>query len=226
MACGVLKHIVTCKIALLLLVIVCSKASAQEEWHLKKDEDGIQVYTANTANSNFKSIKVVCTVKAGTFGQLVTFLMDVSAQHDWVYNNKSTELIKKISSSEMIFYSEVSVPWPCTNRDYISHITINQPTPQLVTIDAHSEPDLLPEKAGKVRVRVSKAHWDVTKVGNDALKIVYTVTFDPAGAVPAWLTNMFVTKGPMETFEKLRAGVSKPPYANAHVDFIRETPNP
>ena len=219
---GLLKHIVMRRIAqILLLCLVCARVSGQDEWELKKDEDGIKVFTACTPNSNFKSIKVECTVKA-TPSQLVAFLMDIQAQHDWVYNNKSTQLVKKIGSNEMIFYSEVSVPWPCTNRDYISHITIKQPTPQLVTIDAHAEPDLLPVKEGKVRVMTSKAHWDVTSLSKDLLKIVYTVQFDPAGSVPAWLTNMFVTKGPLQTFQKLRECVSRPVYQNAHVDFIKD----
>ena len=117
----------------MLLILACPDVNAQSVWELKKDVDGIKVFTTNTPNSNFKSIKVECTVKAKA-SQLVAFLMDLSAQHDWVYNNKSTSLIKKLGSNEMIFYSEVSVPWPCTNRDYISHITINQPNPQLVTI--------------------------------------------------------------------------------------------
>ena len=211
-----------CKyVMVLLLLLGAFRALAQDNWQLKKDEDGIKVFTASTPNSNFKSIKVECSVKAKA-AQLVAFLMDISAQHDWVYNNKNTSLLKKIGANEMIFYSEVSVPWPCTNRDYISHITITQPTDKLVTIDAHSEPDLLPAKEGKVRVKNSKAHWDVTRLGNELLQIVYTVQFDPAGSIPAWLTNMFVTKGPFETFQKLREGVSKPAYANATVDFIRE----
>jgi hypothetical protein len=59
-------------------------------------------------------------------------------------------------------------------------------------------------------------------MGKELLKIVYTVEFDPSGAVPAWLTNMFVTKGPLQTFQKLRLAVSRPAYANATVDFIKE----
>jgi hypothetical protein len=193
----------------------------QQDWKLKKEQDGILVYTATTPNSDFKSIKVECTIKARA-SQLVAFLMDVDRQRDWVYNNKNSQLIKKIASNEMIFYSEVSVPWPCTNRDYISHITVAQPNPALVTIDAHSEPDLLPVKDGKVRVKNSRAHWDVTRLSSELLKIVYTVQFDPSGSVPSWLTNMFVTKGPLETFQKLREGVSKPAFHDAHVDFIKE----
>ncbi len=206
---------------LLLLMFFCFNATAQLDWKLKKDDDWIKVFTASTPNSDYKSVKVECTFKA-KFSQLVTYLMDVDKQHEWVYNNKTSHLLKRIKDNEMIFYSEVSVPWPCTNRDYISHITITQPTPQLVNIDAMSEPDLLPNKEGKIRVRSSRAHWDITKEGNDFLKIIYVVQFDPSGSVPAWLTNLFLTKGPIETFQKLRDGVSKVALAESKLNFINE----
>jgi hypothetical protein len=62
----------------------------------------------------------------------------------------------------------------------------------------------------------------MTAIGNNTIKIDYVVQFDPSGSVPAWLTNMFVTKGPMETFEKLQGRVSMQVYKNARFDFIKD----
>jgi START domain len=219
-----IKHIVKSVLLIVIIMVMGAVTTclyAEPEWKLRKDEEGIKVYTANTDNSNFKSVKVECVVNA-RFSQLVAFLMDVDKQHDWVYGNKSSQLIKKTGANDMVFYSEVSVPWPCTNRDYIAHITVAQRSPQLVTIDSHSEPDLLPLKQGKIRVRSSVAHWEVTSSGKDGLKIVYTVSFDPSGTVPAWLTNLFITKGPFQTFQKLKEQVMLPAYQNAYVDFIKD----
>jgi len=206
-------------IMILFLSLAGTAASAQFNWQLRKDEDGVKVYTSSTANSNFNSIKVECTVKA-TQSQLIAFLLDISRQHEWVYNTKSSHLLKTIRPNELIFYSEVSVPWPCTNRDYIAHFTINQVSQQLLTIDSHAEPGLLPAKPGLVRVQKSVAHWEVTTTAGGLL-IVYTLQFDPGGSVPAWLTNLFVTKGPLQTFRKLKEEVSLPEYQNAHFDFIK-----
>jgi START domain-containing protein len=205
----------------LLLSFACPVLRAQDDWQLKRDEKGIKVYTRSSENSNFKSIKVDCIVNA-TAPQLVAFLLDVDRQCDWVCNYKCSKLVKKVCDSEIIFYSEVSVPWPCANRDYVSHITFTQPYKGFVVITAHSEPDLVPRQEGKVRVVKSNARWEVTSVSPGQQHIVYTVEFDPAGSVPAWLVNMFVTKAPYETFEKLRKGVSLPQYQNAHLAFIKE----
>lgn len=193
--------------------------NAQFKWQLKKDENGVKVYTSGTENSNFKSIKVECVLKA-TQSQLVAFLLDISRQHDWVYGTKTSQLLKIIRPNELIFYSEVSVPWPATNRDYIAHFTINQVSPLLLTIDSHAEPGLLPVKPGLVRVQKSIAHWEVTTIAG-GLQIVYTLQFDPGGSVPAWLINMFITKGPLQTFEKLKEKAVGPEYQNTRIDFIK-----
>jgi hypothetical protein len=203
-----------------LLSLTATGAYAQPDWNLKRDEDGIKVYTASTPNSDFKSIKVESTVNA-TLPQLVSFLLDIDKQKDWVFNTRSTRLLKKVAPNEFIFYAEVSVPWPCTNRDYIAHFKIIQTAPGTLSVDSQGEPDYLPAAAGFVRVKHSVAHWDITTISAAQLRVVYTVQFDPSGSVPAWLTNMFVTKGPFETFENLRKGVAGPQYQHAQVDFIK-----
>ena len=204
-----------------LLCLIGTTVVAQSDWHLKKDEEGIKVYTAETPNSNFKSIKVDCIINA-TVPQIIACLSDMSIQTEWVYNSKSAKLIKQIKENEFAFYSEVSVPWPGTNRDYIAHIVINQVSPTVTTIDSHSDPTLVPEKDGLVRIKKSTAHWELTTINKGSVRIVYTLAFDPAGAAPAWLINLFVTKGPLETFKKLKEEVKKPAYQNAHFDYIKE----
>ncbi len=208
-------------VGVVMLCFVTNFALGQCSWQFKKEDDGIKIYTGRAPNTNFKAIKVECTVNA-RLSQLVAFLLDVSGQNEWVYGNKSSELVKKIGTNEIVFYSVVDLPWPCANRDYISHIIFTQESPQALSIEAHTEPDLLPEKSGLVRIRESHAHWDISSVDKEHQSIVYTVQFDPGGSLPAWLVNMFVTKGPLQTFQKLRVCVAKPQYKNAQVDFIKE----
>ena len=205
----------------LLLCLRSTGVNAQDKWQLEMEEDGIKVFTTNTDNSCFKSIKVECTINASQ-SQLVAFLLDIEKQPEWVYNNKSSKFIKKVKDNELVFYSEVNVPWPCNNRDYIAHFSINQVSLEQMSIDSHAEPDFLPQKKGLIRVKSSVSHWDIKTVSNNLLSIVYTVQFDPGGSVPAWLTNMFVAKGPYQTFRKLRTSVNNPQYQNARFDFIKE----
>ncbi len=206
-------------VIILLLSLISVGACAQQNWQLRKDDDGIKIYTANTPNSNFKSVKVELIINAKP-SQLVAFLMDIPRQHDWIYNNKVAYIVRKISDNEFITYSEYNVAWPCSNRDYVARVVFRQQAPGQVVIDSHSEPDLLPAKEGKIRVKKSEAHWDITTLPNGQLKVVYTVHCDPAGAVPAWLMNIFLTKAPHQTFKKLKEEVPK--YQAPALSFIKD----
>jgi len=208
-------------ILLFLLFSVFQNTGNATEWTLKKENNNLKIYTATVANSDYKSVKVECTVTA-KFTQVIAALFDIDRQHEWVYNDKESKLLKQVSENELIYYSEVSVPWPCTNRDFIAHLKVTQSSPAVVSIASHAEPDFLPQKDGIVRVKSSSAQWTLTAIGNNQVKIDYIMQFDPSGSVPAWLTNMFVTKGPFETFDKLQSRINLPAYQNVHYDFIKD----
>jgi len=109
-------------------------------------------------------------------------------------------MLKINKPNDFLFYSEVNVPWPCANRDFIVHMIINNPTADDITIDLYSEPNWVPIKEGVVRVKKHSAHWNIENLGKGELKVEYILSFDPAGSVPAWVTNLFVFKAPFETF--------------------------
>lgn len=196
-------------------------ASAAREWALKKQNGDLKVYTAPVPNSPCKAVRVQCTVN-GKFSQVIASLCDLPRQKEWVYNIKSSTLLKKVQENELIYHSEVSVPWPCANRDFIAHLKIEQPSTSVVTITTKGESSYIPEKEGVVRVKTSSALWTMTALGNNKIAVDYVVQFDPAGDVPSWLINMFVTKGPYETFDKLQQRIDMPEYKAAHYDFIKE----
>ncbi|RYZ55586.1 MAG: hypothetical protein EOP49_02520 [Sphingobacteriales bacterium] len=62
----------------------------------------------------------------------------------------------------------------------------------------------------------------MTPLPGNQLRIEYLAKADPAGAVPAWIANMFVTKGPYETFVQLRKVVARPAYQLAKFDWIKD----
>ncbi len=203
----------------LLLVMFGAAAIAQPNWRLRKVENGIQIFTAQTDNSNFKLLKVEVSVSAN-INQLIAFLLDIEKQSEWVYSTKYSNIVKVVAPNELIFYSEVDLPWPCSDRDYIAHFVIQEVRPGYVTIDSRTDADRLPLKKGLVRVPKSVAHWDITSISEHELKIVYTLYFDPGGILPAWLVNLFITKGPGHTFQHLRTGVNQPKYKDATFPFL------
>jgi len=158
-----------------------------------------------------------------SLSQLVAVLLDVKTAPEWVYSTKSCVLLKQVSPSELYYYSEVTIPWPASNRDFIAHlITVQESQTKVVTVYGPTAPDLVPVKKDIVRVRRSEGKWVLTPTAHHTVKIVYTLHVDPGGNIPAWLVNMFATKGPHESFKSLKVQLKKPAYANVRLSFIKE----
>ncbi len=194
----------------------------QENWKLRTEKEGIAIFTRALPDSKFKAVKVECEL-AATLSQLIAVILDVNTGAQWVYSTKSYVLLKQVSPSELYYYSEVSVPWPASNRDFIAQLKVVQDThTRVVTVYGPTVPDYLPVKKDIVRVPKSEGKWVISPVGKDRIKVEYTLRVDPGGDIPAWLINLFATKGPYESFKNLKAQLKKPAYAQAHLSFITD----
>jgi hypothetical protein len=194
---------------LIICLLQFQVAFAQTNWELSKDKNGIKVYTASNSTSKFKSIKVEANVE-GTLEKLMNILMDVSNNKNWVYNTRYSYLIRKTSKNDILYYAETSLPWPISNRDMIIrmqffHDTINK----TLKVIATGVPDELPEKKGLVRIKYFNGLWDVKYNDENKMLINYILTMEPGGSVPAGITNMFISKGPYETFNNLSNALKK-----------------
>ena len=204
-----------------LLIFLCGgDVQAQSAWKLSTEKEGIKVYTSEFPDSKIKAIKVECEVNA-TASQIVALLMDVNTSADWVYHVKACQLIKQVSPSELYYYSEVNMPWPVANRDFVAHLIVSQdPVTKTVVVDGPCVTGLIPERKGVVRIGNSTGKWIITPGSNDQTKIEYSIHVDPGGHIPAWMVNMFATEGPLRIFEQLKMRVQKPEYKNAVLPFI------
>lgn len=196
------------------------RTGVKDGWKLKVEKEGITIYTRTLPDSRFNAVKVECTLPA-TLSQFVAVILDVNSGDQWEYSTKSSVLLKQVSPSELYYYSEVSVPWPVSNRDFIAHLkAVQDPNTRVVTIYGPTVPDYIPEKKDIVRVLRSEGKWIISPVAGNYVKVEYTLRVDPGGNVPPWLINMFATKGPYESFKKLKIHLQKPVYVQARLPFI------
>ncbi len=205
-----------------LLLLIITSVDAQTDWKLKNEKNGIKVYSSTVSGSKFNSIRVVCELNA-TASQVVEVLLDIKTSPEWIDHTKSCTLIKQVSPSELYYYSEINLPWPAQNRDFVAHLTVHQnPVTKVVTVDGPAVPGFVETKSGIVRVKSSKGLWILTPLKRDLVKVEYTLQVDPGGDIPAWLVNLLATQGPMKSFEGLIAQLKKPAYQNASLPFITD----
>ncbi|HSZ87603.1 MAG TPA: START domain-containing protein [Puia sp.] len=208
--------------ALIFFVTVFSiSANAQNDWRLKKEQSGIKIYMRTNEHSSFNEIKVEMTIQAKP-SWLVALLLDVPNHSHWVYNVKTSYVLKKMADNELYFYEVVDSPFPASDRDLVVHLKITQDSAtKIMNISAINIPNYIPAKKGIVRVPVSNESWKVIPINTNSLRIEYYLEIDPGGSIPAWLLNNFAEKGPYESFRHLQEQVDNPKYKNAAVSFIR-----
>ena len=207
---------------LLFCLLFQTTAQCQEDWKLKKDKNGIKVYSRKTPNFKFEEIKVDCIFE-GKISQLAAVILDVKKQYQWVYKTAKSELLKQVTNADLFYYSEIECPWPFHNRDLIARMTITQNTStKILSIVAKSVDNYLPSKKNLVRVKYSNALWTITPLNNAQFKVEYKIQIDPGDGVPAWILNMFATNGPYESFKNLKDKIMLPAYAAAKFPFIKD----
>lgn len=194
---------------------------AQEDWKLKMDKEGIQIYSRPCADSRINSLRVSCILEA-TLSQITAVLLNVNSQDEWFYHTKSKVLLD-VSPSELYYYAELYLPFPFSNRDFVEHIKLSQdPTTKIIIMDVQNVPDYISSKKDFIRVLQSSCKWVITPSGKDQIIIEFTLFADPAGSIPIWLVNRFSMYGPFETFKKLKDYIRKPEYSNVQLPFIKD----
>ena len=149
-------------------------------------------------------------------------LLDIPASDEWIYATKFGRVQKTISPQELIYHSEIDVPWPANNRDFIVRVKLEQDSiTKKLTVDGENLPHYLKEQEHVVRIMHTESNWTVTP-RDKYLDIVFTLHVHPGGSIPAWLTNLFATRGPLETFRNLRSQVNKPEYNGMKFLFLED----
>jgi len=201
-------------IAIAFSFIFLTPSRAQNNWTLSTQHEGISVYTRPASNPKLKAIKVVSLIPASS-SQLLAAIMDIETCDEWVYHSKKNIMIKQISALDLIYYSELEVPWPCENRDYVVHVQASQNVQtKVITVNSPCIPGYVPVKDKIVRIPHSVGYWTITPQAKNQVRAEYVLEVDPMGTIPAWLINLFATKGPLETFKGLKVHVQQDKYKN------------
>src|SRR4051812_17142877 len=94
---------------IIVLSLVPAICLAQEKWTLKKNENGIAVYTRKLNSEKFKEIRVVCEFEASA-DKLIEVLQDVNHHKEWVYKTTESYLISRKNKDTLFYYSKISLP--------------------------------------------------------------------------------------------------------------------
>lgn len=189
----------------LLLSTFCffSLCLTAQDCVLKKEKDGVKVYTCKSDTSKFRSLQAEFTIQNTSIEELKTFLFSVPKYMKWQYNVIESSLVKSINPNEMIYRVVIDAPWPLDNREMIVHFTAIIHHKDHANFYIQTVASGLPLKDNLVRVPFSQASWTITRI-NGSLDVTYRMNIDPGGYVPPLLVNMAMADGPHQSFRNLK----------------------
>lgn len=191
-------------------------------WNPSKSGHGVKVFTRSVPGTPIKEIKAELELDC-SINTAVACLTDISAYPQWIYQMIEARVIKQISTTEFEVYQRVKTPWPLDDRDVCGHYQFKQdPNTHDISLITHAVPKVLPTVAGVVRVQKNRTTWTIKPIAKNKNKCEYFLLLDPAGEVPSWIINLFISEGPYTSLVKLKQRVHLPKYAHARVPWVIE----
>ncbi len=215
-----MKIRVETKCALLALGMLWAKAGIA--WDLKKDADGVKVYTQEVKGSNMREFKAVTTMHS-TLAGLMAVLEDVESYPSWFAACKEAKVLKVVSDTERLHYFVNDAPFPISLRDMILRIQVTQDEKTKdVTIHLNDDKEFMPPAKGMVRVTHLKGYWEFKPVGKGDVEVTYRLHTEPGGSLPAWAVNVTIVDNPFKTVKSMREKVKDSKYQKAKYALLKE----
>ena len=91
-------------------------AQSDDDWKLKSEKSGVKVYYRKP--SDIYELKLATSIKVPLSG-IVRLFDEVDKYPSWGYKVSEARLLKRVSPTEMYYYSKIDFPWPMSDRDLI-----------------------------------------------------------------------------------------------------------
>ena len=172
-------------------------------WQLRKDKDGIKVYTRDLEHKGVLEYRAIATIEAD-FEKIVRIIHNVEDYPSWTSNCASAEIYKIINDSTVIEYMTTPVPWPLSDRDVVMKFVVWKQTKDYFEAHLTSVPDLVPENGDYIRMKEAEGFWIFKKTDEGKVEIIHQFYADPGGNIPKWIINLFIVSGPYKTLSNLK----------------------
>lgn len=179
------------------------------DWELKKNKDGIEVYTREVEGSPIHEFKGVTRV-AGKMEEVLPVFESMEYFCVWMDRCKDSRLLEMRSAEAWIMYLHLGMPWPVMDRDAVmlrTRSTDAQTGAYFYSIDHLA--DFYPKQEGRVRMPYMKGGWHFSQAGENIVEIRFQQHVDAGGFIPAWVANQLVVDIPYRTLLKLKEILAK-----------------
>lgn len=190
-------------IRLIFLFTFClSSTNTIAQWKLVYEKDDTRVF--NKPSENGMSFYKVETIINSSISDLYTFFTNFSDYPLWVSNCSYVKVLRQIPDSNYIYYSYFDMPWPATDRDGVSDLTIDFYGTDSIVVSSVPSKHYIPLKNNVIRVDNFKESYTLTKLTTNSVFLSMEGGYDPGGFIPEWLIKKMLKYGPYDVVIRIK----------------------
>jgi hypothetical protein len=196
-------------ILMFFLTMMLSCSMAAQSWDFIKEKDGIKLYTRVETGKSLRSYKGVTDINVPA--EKIFALMEDINNTDW-WDKKLTQIKVLLyeKNKRTQYYLVYDLPWPVIDRDLCVDVTISiNPLTGDRKINAIAVNGVIPERNDMVRIKEYRQTWTIIPASKEMTHIVLDGFVDPAGTIPAWISNMLIIESPIKAISGLREAMAK-----------------
>jgi len=179
-------------------------------WKLRKEEDGIIIYTRSVPGSSFDEFKAIVLISNTSLAEVLGIILDANKYPRLIADCSEAKILVQKGKYYDIHYLRIRSPWPIKDRDAIYESTttiINGGKQAHVSLSPLG--NYLDEKENLVRMYNGVGYWELEEVEKQSIKITYQFQGNPGGLIPAWLSNSVIVANPFKTLQNLKNRVAE-----------------
>ncbi|MBR9998126.1 MAG: hypothetical protein KFF73_04105 [Cyclobacteriaceae bacterium] len=223
-------------IALIYLVIMHLNFSAAaqqdqedpevyDEWRLKRDKDGIRIYTRwieAEEGRKARQMHAVMQVEASLDASVLA-LTDEKQVKIWLNRVKEYDHFDEKDKYHWYAYTQFRIPWPLNNQDLITFNTLQQDREtSAVQIKLEGRPDDRPEENGVQRIPHFDGAWHFTPLADGRVQIEYYIFTKSKPVMPRWIIDPIVESGLWSTFADMQRVILENEANNVKLTFLSD----
>jgi hypothetical protein len=190
----------------LFLVVLCIRdpVLCQEDWQLRKDDEGIRVFTRERRESDVVSYKIQANLKVELSGVLDR-LTDVERLPEWVDPCREPRILSHNEKGKYVYHCVYDFPWPLRNRHMVVRSSvIEEDMGRVVRLESRSHDGIVENKRGMVRMTDFWESVTLISRGQTSVQMHVEGFFDPGGNIPPWMTNLYLPQSALKTIKNLK----------------------
>jgi hypothetical protein len=200
-------------IIIAFLFVFATGLHAEEPWKLAKEDDGIKVYTRPVPGSAANEFKGIADIDA-PIEVIHEVFKDIPSFTQWYGFCKEIKQLQQDSENHRVIYFVLKTTGPVKDRDMVVDTLDNfdRQAGRLTVVMTGVKEDIVPRQDKYVRMTDINGTYLITRTDPDKTHVIYTVKADPAGYIPAFISNILQKDQPFLTLKGLREMVKKDVY--------------